>query len=38
MEKNINTQKANSASNLQSLDWSNICKEIENKLGKEVKK
>ena len=36
MKKNISTQEINISSNLQSLDWSTICKEIEAKLGKEI--
>ena len=36
MEKNISTQEATISSNLKSLDWPTICKEIEAKLGKEI--
>ena len=36
MEKNISTQEAKISSNLKSLDWPTICKEIEAKLGKEI--
>ena len=36
MKKNISTQAATISSNLQSLDWLTICKEIEAKLGKEI--
>jgi len=36
MKKNISTQEATISSNLQSLDWLTICKEIEAKLGKEI--
>ena len=36
MEKNISTQEATISSNLKSLDWLTICKEIEAKLGKEI--
>ena len=36
MKKNISTQAATISSNLQSLDWLTICKEIEAKLGKDI--
>ena len=36
MKKNISTQEATISSNLQSLDWLTICKEIEAKLGKDI--
>ena len=36
MKKNISTQEATISSNLKSLDWPTICKEIEAKLGKEI--
>ena len=36
MEKNISSQEATISSNLKSLDWPTICKEIEAKLGKEI--
>ncbi len=36
MKKNISTQEATISSNLQSLDWLTICKEIEVKLGKDI--
>ena len=36
MKRNISTQAATISSNLQSLDWLTICKEIEAKLGKEI--
>ena len=36
MKKNISTQPATISSNLQSLDWLTICKEIEAKLGKDI--
>ena len=36
MEKNISTQEATISSNLKSLDWPTICKEIEAKLGKDI--
>ena len=36
MKKNISTQEINISSNLQYLDWSTICKEIEAKLGKDI--
>ena len=36
MKKNISTQEVTISSNLQSLDWLTICKEIEAKLGKDI--
>ena len=36
MKKNISTQEINISSNLQYLDWTTICKEIEAKLGKDI--
>jgi len=36
MKKNISTQEVNISSNLQCLDWTIICKEIETKLGKDI--
>ena len=36
MKKNISTQETTISSNLQSLDWLTICKEIEAKLGKDI--
>ena len=36
MKKNISTQETTISSNLQSLDWLTICKEIEVKLGKDI--
>jgi chromosomal replication initiator protein len=36
MKKNITTQETTISSNLQSLDWLTICKEIEIKLGKDI--
>ena len=36
MKKNISTQEVNISSNLQYLDWTTICKEIEAKLGKDI--
>ena len=36
MKRNISTQAATISSNLQSLDWLTICKEIEAKLGKDI--
>ncbi len=36
MKKNISTQENNISSNLQYLDWTTICKEIEAKLGKDI--
>jgi len=36
MKKNISTQEINISSNLQYLDWTTICKEIETKLGKDI--
>ena len=36
MKKNISTKEDNISSNLQYLDWTTICKEIEAKLGKDI--
>jgi len=36
MKKNISTQETTVSSNLQTLDWLTICKEIEVKLGKDI--
>jgi chromosomal replication initiator protein len=36
MKKNISMQENNIPSNLQYLDWTTICKEIEAKLGKDI--
>jgi len=36
MKKNISTQENNISSNLQCLDWTTICKDIEAKLGKDI--
>ena len=36
MKNNNSKQEPNSTLNLQPLDWSNICKAIENRLGKDI--
>ena len=36
MKKNISIQENKISSNLQSLNWLTICKEIEIKLGKDI--
>ena len=38
MKKNISTQKEATSPNLQSLNWSTICKEIERELGNDIYK
>ena len=36
MKKNISIQETKISSNLQSLNWLTICKEIEIRLGKDI--
>ena len=36
MKKNIFTQKTDNPSNLESVNWKNFWKEIEQKLGKDI--
>ena len=36
MKKNISLEETNNVSNLNSLVWPSICKDIEKKLGKDI--